>query len=154
MTVPFLSRYGRLAFIDRRKERRTAQDMIDALSIVCQSEADGIGTLSGGNQQKVMLGRWLAQPSRLLILDEPFQGVDIRARRDIGRKIRETARDRATLVLVAELDEAFEIADRIVVFHDHAAAAEFRNENIDVNAVLAAVTGSPADARGKSRQAA
>jgi len=154
MTVPFLSRYGRLAFIDRRRERRTAQDMIGALSIVCQSEADGIGTLSGGNQQKVMLARWLAQPCRLLILDEPFQGVDIRARRDIGRKIRETARDRATLVLVAELDEAFEIADRIVVFHDHAATAEFRNENIDVNAVLAAVTGSPADARGKPRRAA
>lgn len=150
MTVPFLSRFGRLSFVDRGRERATARQMIDDLSIVCQSETDGIGTLSGGNQQKVMLARWLSQPSRLLILDEPFQGVDIRARRDIGHKIRATAGDRATLVLVAELDEAFEIADRIVVFHDHAVSAQFRNENIDVNAVLAAVTG----ATGTERQAA
>ncbi len=146
MTAPFLDRYGRLSFVDRRQERRTARAMIGDLAIVCQGEVDGIGTLSGGNQQKVMLARWLSQPSRLLILDEPFQGVDIGARRDIGHKIRATAGERATLVLVSELDEAFEIADRIVVFHDHTAIAEFRNENIDMNAVLAAVTGSATNA--------
>lgn len=148
VTVPFLARFGRMSFVNRSGERAVARRMIEGLAIVCRGETDDIGTLSGGNQQKVMLARWLSQPSRLLILDEPFQGVDIRARRDIGRKIRATARDRATLVLVAELDEAFEIADRIVVFHDHAATARFRNENVDVNAVLAAVTG-PATHEGR-----
>jgi simple sugar transport system ATP-binding protein len=141
MTVPFLRRYAGLSFVNRGAERAKARDMIDALSIVCQSERDDISTLSGGNQQKVMLARWLAQQCRLLVLDEPFQGVDIRARRDIGHKIRETAGNRATLVMVAELDEALEIADRIIVFSEHAVVAEFRNENVNPNDILTAVAG-------------
>ncbi|OCW58701.1 sugar ABC transporter ATP-binding protein [Hoeflea olei] len=142
MTLPFLSRYAKLSFVSRAKERRTANDMIEALSIVCQGESDSIGTLSGGNQQKVMLARWLAEECRLLLLDEPFQGVDIRARRDIGRKIRETAKNRGTLVFVSELDEALEVADRIIVMSEHSVAAEFRNENVDLNEILTAVTGA------------
>ena len=141
MTVPFLRRYAGLSFVNRGAERAKAREMIDALSIVCQSERDDISTLSGGNQQKVMLARWLAQQCRLLVLDEPFQGVDIRARRDIGHKIRETAGNRATLVMVAELDEALEIADRIIVFSEHAIVAEFRNENVNPNDILTAVAG-------------
>jgi simple sugar transport system ATP-binding protein len=89
-----------------------------------------------------MLARWLAQDCRLLLLDEPFQGVDIKSRRDIGRKVRQTATDRATIVFVAELDEALEIADRIVVMHDSTIVADFQNKNVDLNQILAAVTGN------------
>lgn len=142
MSLPFLARFSPLGFINRRGETQSARTLIDALSIVCQSEADDIGTLSGGNQQKVMLARWLSQSCSLLLLDEPFQGVDIRSRRDIGAKVRATAKGRATLVFVSELDEAFEIADRIVVMYDHTVVAEFANRDVDLNAVLAAVTGS------------
>jgi len=141
MTVPFLGAFSAASFVSRGRERATAREMIAALAIVCQSERDGILTLSGGNQQKVMLARWLSQECRLLVLDEPFQGVDIRSRRDIGEKVRKTARGRATLVCVAELDEALEIADRIVVMHDHAVTAEFINRDVDVGAILSAVTG-------------
>ncbi|MDJ1007398.1 MAG: sugar ABC transporter ATP-binding protein [Paracoccaceae bacterium] len=146
MSVPFLGAFSALSFISRSRERASAQDLIGALDIVCRSDRDGILTLSGGNQQKVMLARWLSRSCRLLVLDEPFQGVDIRSRRDIGAKVRGTARGRATLVCVAELDEAFEIADRILVMHDHSVTAEFRNSDIDVGAVLAAVTGPGARA--------
>lgn len=142
MTLPFLTRLSKMSFVSRRAERKTAHAMIEALSIVCQSERDGINTLSGGNQQKVMLARWMAHPCRVLLLDEPFQGVDIRSRRDIGNKVRETAAGRATLVFVSELDEALEIADRIVVMHDHCIVAEFENRDVDINEILAAVTGS------------
>lgn len=142
MSLPFLGAFSTMSFIGKRRERDSARDLIQALGIVCQSERDGIETLSGGNQQKVMLARWLSQDCRLLILDEPFQGVDIRSRRDIGEKVRNTAKGRATLVCVAELDEALEIADRIVVMHDHAISAEFANNNVDVGAILSAVTGS------------
>jgi simple sugar transport system ATP-binding protein len=154
ITLPFLARYSNLSFVKRSDERKTANQMIEALSIVCQSETDSIGTLSGGNQQKVMLARWLAEECRLLLLDEPFQGVDIRARRDIGRKIRETAKNRATLVFVSELDEALEVADRIIVMTEHSVSAEFRNENADLNEILTAVTGAmPAENGNAARTA-
>ncbi len=136
LTLPFLRRHSNAHFVNRRSERSTAERMIDMLGIVCQGPQDGILTLSGGNQQKVMVARWMAEASKLLILDEPFQGVDIQARRDIGHKIRETAKDRATIVFVAELDEALEIADRVLVMSEHSIVGEHRNENIDVSAIM------------------
>jgi len=141
LTLPFLDRYSAGPLLRQTVEADAAAQMITRLGVVCQGPRQSILALSGGNQQKVMIGRWLSQPCDLLILDEPFQGVDIRARRDIGRQIRETAADRATLVMVAELDEAVEIADRILVLHEGAVTSEHRNETLDVNAVLAAVSG-------------
>ena len=116
--------------------------MIGRLDIVCQSNGDGIGTLSGGNQQKVMIGRWLLEKCRILLLDEPFQGVDIGARRDIGAHIRETAKGRATLVFVAELDEALEIADRIIVMNEGEIAGQTENQDVDIETLIAQVSGA------------
>ncbi len=141
LTIPFLSRHSALSFLRRGSERRTTARMIDEMSIICQSQSDDIDTLSGGNQQKVMIGRWLAETSKLLVLDEPFQGVDIKARRDIGAKIRRTAGERATVVFVAEMDEALEIADRIVIMADHTIVGEHKNHNVDLNKILAQVAG-------------
>ncbi|OOY27854.1 sugar ABC transporter ATP-binding protein [Thioclava sp. L04-15] len=150
ITIPFLPRHSRASFLSRRSEKRTAERMIGEMGVVCQSPLDGILTLSGGNQQKVMVARWMAEASRLLILDEPFQGVDIQARRDIGHKIRATADTRATIVFVAELDEALEIADRILVMSEHSIVGEHRNENIDVSAIMAEVVEAvPTRAAGK-----
>jgi simple sugar transport system ATP-binding protein len=114
--------------------------------VVCQSAKDGINTLSGGNQQKVMIGRWLLKPCRLLLLDEPFQGVDIGARRDIGKHIRGSAGGRATIVFVAEIDEALEIADRIIVLHESQIVGEHDNTNINLNTLIAQVSGAMTNA--------
>jgi len=141
ITVPFLERFSRLSFVRTRAEDRAARRLIGELGVVCRSEHDDIGTLSGGNQQKIMVARWLGQPSRMLILDEPFQGVDIKARRDIGAKIRETARGRATVVMASEMDEVLEIADRIVVLSDKRITGEHRNRDLDMGALLAEVAG-------------
>ncbi len=141
ITTPFLARHSAWSFVRRRSETRTASATIETLGVVCQSPQDDINTLSGGNQQKVMVGRWLSEPSKLLILDEPFQGVDIKARRDIGTKIRETAAGRATIVMAAEMDEVLEIADRIIVLSDLSVAGDHRNLNPDLNQVLAEVAG-------------
>lgn len=145
ITLPFLARHANLSFLSSRSQRTTSRSMIEELGVVCQSPADDIGTLSGGNQQKVMVSRWMAEASSLLVLDEPFQGVDIRARRDIGRRIRETAGARATIVFAAELDEALEIADRILVMNEHALVGEHRNDNVDLNLMLAEVSGQVAN---------
>ncbi|MCQ0986569.1 sugar ABC transporter ATP-binding protein [Jiella marina] len=142
LSLPFLTRRSRAGFIDSGAERHRAKRTIADLSIVCQSETDHMATLSGGNQQKVVVGRWLSEPSTLLILDEPFQGVDIRARHDIGRRLRETAADRATLILVTEIDEAVEVADRILVMSDHTIVGDHRTgPELDLSLLLAQVAG-------------
>ncbi|WP_206608848.1 sugar ABC transporter ATP-binding protein [Notoacmeibacter marinus] len=141
MTLPFLEAFSRLSFVKTRAQRNAADGMIDRIGVVCQSAEDGIGTLSGGNQQKAMIARWLLKPCRALLLDEPFQGVDIGARRDIGRHIRQTAKGRTTIVFVAEIDEALEIADRIVILNEGAVAGEHINRDIDLTRMVAEVSG-------------
>lgn len=142
MTLPFLQGLSVGSFLRVRQQRSRAQEMVDQLGIVCQSVGDGIDTLSGGNQQKVMIARWLLEPAKVLLLDEPFQGVDIGARRDIGRHIRATAQGRATLVFLAEIDEALEIADRIIVMNEGAIVGEHENQNVDLAALVADISGT------------
>ncbi|WP_127596328.1 sugar ABC transporter ATP-binding protein [Nitratireductor alexandrii] len=146
ISLPFLQRLSRLGVSRRRGERHAARAQIAELGIVCRSERDDIATLSGGNQQKVTVGRWLSQPCRILILDEPFQGVDIAARRDIAAKLRAGADGRATLLFLTELDEAMETADRILVMSEHTLIGEHRNQDIDLDRLLAEVAGR--DVRG------
>lgn len=144
VNLPFLaafSRLGPLGLVDRRAETRHAASMIERLGIVAQGPADPIGSLSGGNQQKVVLARWLSKPARLIVLDEPFQGVDIAARRDIGTALRDTASDRATLVLCADLDEATEVADRLVVLHEGRIVGEHRIGSLDRDRVVRQMSG-------------
>ena len=141
ISAPFLARFSTLSFVNRTAEARGARDTIKDLNIICQSEADDIGTLSGGNQQKVVIGRWLSQPSDVLILHQPFQGVDIKARRDIGPKISETAQGPATIVMASEMDEVMEIADRIIVLADGQVVGEHRNLDLDIKQVVAQVAG-------------
>jgi simple sugar transport system ATP-binding protein len=146
ITLPFLGRYSTFSWMNRRQEQQKSTALIKELGIVCQSSDDLIGTLSGGNQQKVMVARWLAETARVLILDEPFQGVDIQARRDISDRLRKTAGRRATLVLVSEIDEAMEVADRIVVLAEHTLAGEHVNRDLDMEQLLVEVS-SAAKAR-------
>ncbi|WP_292412946.1 ATP-binding cassette domain-containing protein, partial [Mesorhizobium sp.] len=143
ISLPFLKRMSGFGIMKRRAERIVARRQIDELAIVCRSEKDELSALSGGNQQKVMVGRWMSQDAKLFILDEPFQGVDISARRDIAAKLRASADGRATLLFVTELDEALETADRILVMSEQTIVGEHRNEDIDLERLLAEVAGGP-----------
>jgi simple sugar transport system ATP-binding protein len=116
LSFPFLSRWFKYGGVRRARERRAALDAIERFGIRCTGPDDRLDRLSGGNQQKVVLARWHAQAARLLLLDEPFQGVDAGARADIVDTLRRHAPERATLVFVSDLEEAFEIADRVVRF--------------------------------------
>ena len=146
VTLPFTARVSRAGVLVRGRERRVAARMIDRLGVVCRDETDPIGDLSGGNQQKVVLARWLSEPCRLLVLDEPFQGVDIAARRDIGAALRDTAQGRATLVLCADLDEALEVADRVLVMSHGALVGDHRVDALDREAVVRQMSGAAAPA--------
>lgn len=141
MSLPFLKRISVLGVSRRSAERTIARGQIKELGIVCRSERDDMSTLSGGNQQKVMVARWMTQAASLFMLDEPFQGVDIAARRDIAAKLRASAAGRATLIFVTEIDEALETADRILVMSEHTIVGEHRNAGIDMERLLAEVAG-------------
>ena len=116
LSFPFLSHWFKHGRVHRAREQRAATEAIERFGIRCTGPDDRLTRLSGGNQQKVVLARWHAQPARLLLLDEPFQGVDAGARADIVDTLRRHAPERATLVFVSDLEEALEIADRVVRF--------------------------------------
>ncbi|HBP6730564.1 TPA: sugar ABC transporter ATP-binding protein [Pseudomonas aeruginosa] len=140
MTLPFLRNFSRLGFIDRNAERALVVEQIEALGIKGPGIESPLELLSGGNQQKVILARWLLGQGRVLILDEPFQGVDVRARRDIGQRIRASAAGRATLVICSDPDEALEIADRILVVRDGAVVAELPRHDLQRSEIVAHLT--------------
>lgn len=125
LTLPFLARFSRFGFIRAEEENAAVAAQVAALGIRCEGADVPMNSLSGGNQQKVVLARWMLGEGRVLILDEPFQGVDIRARRDIGERLRTGAARRAVLVICADPDEALEVADRIVVIREGAVAGEY-----------------------------
>ncbi|MCJ2055080.1 sugar ABC transporter ATP-binding protein [Methylobacterium sp. J-048] len=121
---PFLDRRSRAGLVSPTAEARAAARLIAEFGIKARGPDDRPAVLSGGNQQKVVLARWHAEPARLLLLDEPFQGVDIGARDDIVRAIRAQSRDRATIVFVNDLEEALEVGDRVVVMADRAVVGD------------------------------
>ncbi|MFJ4835455.1 sugar ABC transporter ATP-binding protein [Streptomyces sp. NPDC088747] len=123
ISLPFLKSLSTAGLVSRGREDALGRATIERLGVVARDEHSTVEELSGGNQQKVVVGRWLAETPRVLILDEPFRGVDIGARRDIGRRARALAAEgAAVLVLSADVDEILEVADRVVVL----AAGEIR----------------------------
>jgi simple sugar transport system ATP-binding protein len=105
--------------VDNRRESEVSDRVIRKLGVRCRSSRDTLDLLSGGNQQKVVIGRWQSAPCRLMLLDEPFQGVDVGARRDIVDAIRADRREGATLIATSDVEEAIEVADVIAVMRSH-----------------------------------
>jgi simple sugar transport system ATP-binding protein len=126
--------------VDVARERNAALGAIEALRIRCRGPSDSLEQLSGGNQQKVVLGRWRAAPSRLLLLDEPFQGVDIGARRDLIESLRSSRAEGATLVAVSDVEEALECADRVAVMRNHTVVATHEVDRSGVDAIVSALS--------------
>ncbi|TIX87842.1 sugar ABC transporter ATP-binding protein [Rhizobium sp. P44RR-XXIV] len=118
ISLPHLSRWYPSGFLFSGRETREAEKAIRRLGIKASGSDASVWSLSGGNQQKVVLARWEAEPSRLLLLDEPFQGVDVGARQDIIAAIRAHS-DRATLIATSDPEEALEVADRVLVMEHH-----------------------------------
>ena len=100
----------------RRLERRDSARSISEFLISARSDRQTVQTLSGGNQQKVVLARWLRQRPRLLLLDEPTQGVDVAARSEIYQLVRRaTAAGSSVLVVASEMEELAHVCDRVAV---------------------------------------
>ncbi|WCS28626.1 sugar ABC transporter ATP-binding protein (plasmid) [Methylobacterium sp. NMS14P] len=143
LTLASLARLSRWGWLDREAERRRAQDLIGALQVEAGGRDAPVRTLSGGNQQKVVLGKWLAREARLYILDEPTVGVDIAAKAEIYRLIADAAeRGAGILLLSADLDELLGLCDRILVLFRGTIVAEHTAAGTDAGTLLqAALTG-------------
>jgi ABC-type sugar transport system ATPase subunit len=146
ISLAILDRIRRARFVRREEERRVAQRYADALRIRTPSIERDVSTLSGGNQQKTVLARWLARQPRVLILDEPTRGVDVGAKAEIYAIIDRLASDGvALLVISSDLPEVLGIADRVLVMQGgritgalaHAEATEERILRLAIHEDLA-----------------
>ncbi len=118
ISLPHLDRWFPSGFLVGDRETTEGRGAISRLGIRAASPSASVWSLSGGNQQKTVIARWEAEPSRVLLLDEPFQGVDLGARQDIIATLRRHS-DRATLIATSDPEEAAEVADRVVVLDNH-----------------------------------
>ncbi|WP_121062547.1 sugar ABC transporter ATP-binding protein [Chachezhania antarctica] len=126
--------------IPRAEQARLADMYIERLDIRTSDAEKRVGELSGGNQQKVVLARWLAMNPRFLILDEPTRGIDVGAHAEILRLIHElTAEGMALLVISSELDELIAVSDRVIVVRDRRHVAELTGSDIRTDTIVHAI---------------
>jgi rhamnose transport system ATP-binding protein len=133
---------NRLGVIGAGSEGRLASDWATKLQLKFHKLSDPVGFLSGGNQQKVVLGKWLATGPKVLIIDEPTRGIDVGTKAEVHRLMSELAgQGLAVLMISSELPEVLGMADRVLVMHEGRIARELTREEADEESVVRAATG-------------
>ena len=129
-------------FVDEKDERNFAELMMKRLNVKATDEEMAVSNLSGGNQQKVVLAKWIATGSKILILDEPTRGVDVGAKREIYQLMNELAdRGVAILMVSSDLPEVLGVSDRIVVVHEGKIAGELSKQEATEEKIMSLATG-------------
>ncbi|RUY23844.1 sugar ABC transporter ATP-binding protein, partial [Mesorhizobium sp. M7A.F.Ca.CA.001.13.2.1] len=149
ITLALLPKVSRNGILNEDRQREIVARFIRDLGIKCSGPNQKVRELSGGNQQKVLLARWLAMNPKLLILDEPTRGIDVGAKGEIQRLILKLADDGlGVLMISSEIEEVMEGADRIFVLREGVSVAELEGQAANVEDVLAAMAhgGSPVEA--------
>jgi len=142
ITLPILGQISRLGLIDPRREQRMAQAYSRQLRVRSTGVEQLVNALSGGNQQKVVLGKWLATSPAVLILDEPTRGIDVGAKAEVHRIISDLAASGLAIILISsELPEVLAMADRIVVLHEGRVTGTFTRSEATQERVMFAATG-------------
>jgi ribose transport system ATP-binding protein len=137
MTLATFSGLARLGFTNAARERAESDRVAESLDLRPRDVRRAVGTLSGGNQQKVVVGRWLLGGTRLLLLDEPTRGVDVGARAELYRVIRRLASQGVGVLLVSsEVPEVLGLADRVLVMREGRVVREAPSHELDEDTVL------------------
>ena len=140
-----LGRLQRFAILRRVAEYRFAREWATRLRLKFGRLSNSVSTLSGGNQQKVVLAKWLSRRPQLLIVDEPTRGIDVATKSEVHRLLVELAQEGvAVLMISSELPEVLRVADRVLVMREGRLVAEFGQEDASEESIVAAGTGQDA----------
>jgi ribose transport system ATP-binding protein len=142
LSLATLRRDQRHGFLDQRRELALSVEMVGAMRIKTPSDRQVVRFLSGGNQQKVVLGKWLAIQPRVLFLDEPTRGIDVGAKQEIYKLMEELAgKGVAILFVSSELEEILGLSDRVLVMHEGRLTGELQRNELSEEAVMHLATG-------------
>ncbi len=138
INMPTYDRISKATVIDLKTEKQRAEKYRQEIQIKCPSVNQLVRNLSGGNQQKVILGKWLAADSQLIIFDEPTRGIDVGAKFEIYKLINELVEQgRAVLMISSEMEELIGMSDRIIVLAEREMTGELKKEQFDANTIMA-----------------
>jgi ribose transport system ATP-binding protein len=142
INMPIYERISKLSVINSRKEKEIAEKYREEIQIKCPTLNQLVKNLSGGNQQKVILGKWLAADCELIIFDEPTRGIDVGAKYEIYKLINELVESgRSVLMISSEMEELMGMSDRIIVLAENRITGELQKEEFDSDKIMQYASG-------------
>ncbi|MFM8469820.1 MAG: sugar ABC transporter ATP-binding protein [Limisphaerales bacterium] len=143
LSLASVRRDQRMGFLNEARELAVSAEMTAAMRIKTPNDRQVVQFLSGGNQQKVVLGKWLAIQPRVLFLDEPTRGIDVGAKQEIYKLMEDLARQGVAILFVSsEMEEILGLSDRVLVMHEGRLTGELRREQLSEEAVMHLATGA------------
>jgi ribose transport system ATP-binding protein len=154
-SLPNVASYARFGWLDRVTEQKVAEAGVRRLRTKTPSVRQAVGNLSGGNQQKVVLAKWLAMSPKVLILDEPTRGIDVGAKAEIYQHMADLADEGITILMVSsDLEEIIGVSDRVVVMHERRITGVLEGSGLTQLGIAGLMTGRPANSDGSSEAVA
>jgi ribose transport system ATP-binding protein len=142
LSLPSLQSAARMGFLPRRREEEISREKIKELNIKTPDPAQQAQFLSGGNQQKIVLGKWLALQPRLLLLDEPTRGIDVGAKQEIYRLMEELAEQGVAILFVSsEMEEILGMSDRALIMHEGRLTGQLPRAALTEESIMRLATG-------------
>lgn len=142
LTLAVLRKISSYGVISARREKSLVQEFIKRLKIRLRNTSQRVTSLSGGNQQKVLVARWLASDPHILIMDEPTRGIDVGTKAEIYMLMRQLAEQGMAIMMISsDLIEILEVSDRILVIHEGTITGEFTHKEASEEAIMACATG-------------
>lgn len=142
ISLPSIDGFSKKGLIDTQAETDFAKLLMERLHVKAEDQFDSVSSLSGGNQQKVVLAKWIGIGSKVLILDEPTRGVDVGAKREIYQLMNELAdRGVAIIMVSSDLPEILGVSDRVIVIHEGHVAGELTKTEATEEKIMKLATG-------------
>ncbi len=143
MSLAILKTLQKFFVIDSAKEKKVVGNLLDTLRVKLREDSQPVATLSGGNQQKVVVAKWLACNPKLIIMDEPTRGIDVGAKKEIYNLINKLALEGMAIILISsDLDEMIGLCNRMLILSEGEAMAELLHENFEKQTILDYASGT------------